>query len=614
MKIIKIFLIVLLVLILLTALGVFIFLKTFDMNRYKDQVTTTASAMLKRPVTIGDLDLNLSLPQGATLTVSDLNIKEGKQDRLSLSVDEIRFAINLMKFIRERELVVGEVTIKDPRGIIDLKALKAQQPDRSGSSAPKIDTSALKENPAAALPVLLVKTFHVDNGNIVLLSDGEWLAADMTVSSMDLTINGFSLNEAFTIKFGCAMLGADEAVTMSSEARLNIQDRQIRLDDARISSPLGEFDLNRVTTVFPQVRSAGITSLDGEISVLISQLIAGTEDIPVLTADIELRQGRLVSRRIPQPLDNVTVTAELANNIVTIENAALNTAGGSLNMEGQITDILTTKEFILSGVAQNIQMGDLIPDLPRDMRFHGPLNGDIQISGNLEDPADAIEALTGSGKVTVNDGRLENFNVLRFVLSQIDAIPGLADKIVQDLPQKYQDVLTRNDTLFNEIAVTTQLTGRTAKLPDIRVESESFRLLSNGSITVDQTLTLNGTVVIPSDLTKQFVKAVPELVGLVNAQEQLEIPLAQYSGPMTAFRPMPDLQVIAEQIIIKRGKDELRGLLKDVLGIEQKESGEKPAAEEDKTSANGETGQTEDSSKTQPREPDLIDAVFDQIF
>lgn len=74
MKILKIILISVFGLVLILILAAVVFVKTFDINRYKPQIIEQASRALRRPVDFQKAELGISWTQGISLKVSRLAI------------------------------------------------------------------------------------------------------------------------------------------------------------------------------------------------------------------------------------------------------------------------------------------------------------------------------------------------------------------------------------------------------------------------------------------------------------------------------------------------------------------------------------------------------------
>src|SRR3990167_5040057 len=93
-NVIKVILIIFFCLILLGLIGGYVFLKNFDIKKYKTQIMAKAGESLGRSVNFSDIDLRVSLKEGVRFNLKDLTISEdvnfGKAD-----------------FVKVKELSVG---------------------------------------------------------------------------------------------------------------------------------------------------------------------------------------------------------------------------------------------------------------------------------------------------------------------------------------------------------------------------------------------------------------------------------------------------------------------------------------------------------------------------
>ena len=75
-RIFKIIVISLLSLFVISAIGLFIFIKTFDFNRFKPQIIAAGGNALGRSIDFTKVDLKLSLKNGVQLRLADIAVGE----------------------------------------------------------------------------------------------------------------------------------------------------------------------------------------------------------------------------------------------------------------------------------------------------------------------------------------------------------------------------------------------------------------------------------------------------------------------------------------------------------------------------------------------------------
>ena len=76
MRIVKVAFWVIFVLMLIAAAGIYIFIKTFDISRYQERITSEISRQLGREVVLDKIGLEADLARGITLVISDFQIAD----------------------------------------------------------------------------------------------------------------------------------------------------------------------------------------------------------------------------------------------------------------------------------------------------------------------------------------------------------------------------------------------------------------------------------------------------------------------------------------------------------------------------------------------------------
>src|SRR3989338_3641236 len=120
MKALKIIFITVVVFIFLAVLGLIIFLKTFDIKKFKTQIVQEASQALGRDVGMKDIALSLSLQQGLLLQVDGLTVKDLPQYSAEnfFQVERVKFAVDFLSFLKERKITVSGIYIQSPNIVV----------------------------------------------------------------------------------------------------------------------------------------------------------------------------------------------------------------------------------------------------------------------------------------------------------------------------------------------------------------------------------------------------------------------------------------------------------------------------------------------------------------
>ncbi|MCR4336610.1 MAG: hypothetical protein NUV91_02230, partial [Candidatus Omnitrophica bacterium] len=194
---------------------------------------------------------------------------------------------------------------------------------------------------------------------------------------------------------------------------------------------------------------------------------------------------------------------------------------------------------------------------------------------------------------------------LQFIFKKISMIPDLVERLKANLPKEYQEILTRDHTVFKKIEAHAVIQEGTATFDVIDIVADVFRLHGQGTVDWQQNADLTFTIEVPKDLSRSMIQAVEELGFFADAEGKISIPLERYEGPIASFRPFPDLEKLGRQFIQTKGKEEIQKLLDKVLHREGTSSEQVPASPS--------PGQPSDGSQQSP-EGQIIEGILDTIW
>jgi len=611
MKILKLIIIVVLILGIAAAGGVYFFLKTLDLYRYKEEIARKIGAVLQTRVVIGDLDIHVGWKTGLALSAGNITLaSQGVLTGLDIDIEEIRLAVNLMRFLQDRTVMVKEMILREP--VIYYNPVEKKKADQMRKNNFAAQKSAQKSFSSEWLKTLEIDSVRIIDGEIVVMPDGSPEAQALEIKQLDLQVTNLVLNpspsgtqspEPFLIHMTCSALGAGQAVSLEGTGIIDIATQQVRLDDITVQSDLSDFSIAEMAAVMPAVRGMGLTALAGHLKLTVSQLILSAGSVPVLTINGTLSDGHLAVSAVPVPLDKIQLAFEYSNQNLDILESALSLAGGQVLFKGHVDDVRKAQLYHIDVTLRDADPAQLIPQtLLSGMTFSGRLNGTAAIDGGGFQLPDIIKNLSMTTSWGISDGRLENFNLLNAVLDKISMIPNLAQRAAQSIPVAYQPQMQLNQTVFNVIDLTANVNKGVTSYTVV-CDAETARVTAQGTLDWKQALTFSGRFVIPPVLTQALVDDIHDLEAVVDkSSKEIVIPLQSYQGPLMDFRPAPDLQYLSKTVIVTKARDEVKGLIKGfILGDDEPEP-----APADTTGSSG--------SSTQSSQPDLIDTILDSIF
>lgn len=310
MKLLKKILIVFIILIILGIVGIFIFLKTFDIDRFKPQIISGISTAIGRTVDFDDIDLQVSIKKGVHLTMGNL-VVHGDVDFQSgdfLTVENISLGVEIMPFLANRRILVSSVHILSPHcvivrtkdGRINVQNLGKSDSIKkdSGEALSSNDVQGIKSTKvsqaARSVPFIFAETIEVENGKVTYVDRALESKDSLEVSRVHLKIDGFSLTKPFSFQIDSAVLGEQENVHMKGQLRINIQNNQVSLKNIQIETDLSLLSLKKIRSHLPLPEETPFPNvLKGTIKANAKEIVLSPEGMTSITVDAQWLDGEL---------------------------------------------------------------------------------------------------------------------------------------------------------------------------------------------------------------------------------------------------------------------------------------------------------------------------------
>ncbi len=222
MKIVRIIFFSLLALSLIACIGIFIFLGTFNTDQYLPQITTKASLVLGRPVSIGHVGLGFSL-RGITLDAGPVTIADDLDFTTQpfIKVDRARISFDLRPLIFQREIHITDILLQSPRihfirsleGNINIRSIGKKSyslplaPPMAGLVVGKDRKGEEKSKGERPLfPVLNIKSIEIQDASISFIDQSQTMPLDIWLSNINANLDDFSLSKPFRLSFDASPL------------------------------------------------------------------------------------------------------------------------------------------------------------------------------------------------------------------------------------------------------------------------------------------------------------------------------------------------------------------------------------------------------------------------
>lgn len=559
----KKFLMIVILLFLLIVIGLFVFVMTLDVNRYKPLITEKIEDIIKKDVNIGNISLNL-FPR-TVIRMNGVSIKDIDKtwDDVMLKAGLLEAHIKLLPLLR-KDVQIDNLTI---RGMdINLKDFRV-------------------------LP-----------------------SSDLKLEIIEAVFQNISMYGPIQASGRLSFFGRGrENIAVKAVLYPEIEIKKPYLKNVEIDIDLSRFDL--------------VSALDALGQSEISQQFAGKEISGVLTISSDeiyldprkiydsdiyfyLSDGATDILPVGRGIDKIQLKAGIREGGLTVEKLVGLISGGSFSVKGTVKDFLSVQNGNLDIKLQDISLGELLPDtMPGDPYMEGMLGIDMDCSFRGLDKEKAFSTMKAEGAITLDKAVLNNMNVLAVSLDQLNMLPGLVQKLKSRLPERYKELLKQNYTAFKPIEQKFYFNNGQFLLQDFLVESDTFYVRGQCSLGIDRKIYVSSYLFIPEDLSLAFIGIVRELEYLQNKDGMITMPL-EVTGTVPDIKVMPDLSYVINKLAVSKGQELLESIFK-------KKEGQKPAGDSgevpDETQEGGQS-QTQDQEQEEMKpEEAIIRTIFDII-
>jgi uncharacterized protein involved in outer membrane biogenesis len=585
MKILKILFISFVILILVLVLVVIIFVKTFDVNRFKPQIKSLASKALNRQVDFDRINPNISLRQGISLKIHNLVIADdpvfGRGE--FVAIKDISLAVDVLGYIFQRKVNVANVLINSARvrlirqkdGTLNVQSL---------TKFPDLRERSHESMPAAAplaIPAFLISSLKGSNSSVEFIDQSFQPPLRLEISDLDFSMNKISLNEPFVFVIEAAVLSAKKNIKIAGKAQLNLKTKEVRICELRLKTELSCILLERIPVVFPMTKGALLpVNLKGKVQVVVNEMTVGAKGVLPLMADGLLTHGELQFKEIVSPIKDIEMNIKIRENKILLEEISAAIGEGRINGSGLIEDYLARQDFSVSADIENIKIEEFIAHDKSVVKAEGVVSGKMRFKGQGFSLQSLRSTLSGGADIVVKKAKLENINVLRRVLDKISVIPGLAQKIEANLSERFKQKLTQKDTLLSDIKLPITVEDGRLVAKDALLGADEFLFKGQGQVGFDGIYGLEGSFLIPPELSASIVSAVPELQYLLNDENQIYIPLKISGRVAEQLKFNVDAEYIAQRLLLNQAKQQIFKALDKALGTKEAETTEQNAPQE----------------------------------
>jgi hypothetical protein len=526
-KFIKIVLAVLLILLIIALVGLFIFVKTFDANKYKPQIIAAAAQALGRQTDIKDISLSLSLGEGLGLQLKNLTIGDdpafGKDNFFNLP--QINAAVDVMTFIKERRIAVSSIVLNAPKVIVirdSTGKLNVQTIGGKPVAMPSASAQPTAAASALAMPPLIVKSFKITDATIIFKDNTFNPPLECAIEHVNMEVKDFSLDKPFDATLAVALFADKANIQASSKVALNLTKQEVKLSDTRSTVDLGLFSMAKLAAL-PMVKKEQLPeTLSGKIEISVAPLTASAKGLSSLSAQIKLVNGAVKTAQLAQAVSSINATLNMTDKDLTIDNFSAALAKGTISVKGAVKDYPAAKNIELELAVKDLELNDALEQSKAQIKIAGVVNFNFKAQGSLSD----LKSIKGDGTLEIKPATLKDLNILKSVLDKITFIPGLSDMLINSLGNdKYSQELKSPDTQINRVGLTIKVEQGAANIDPLTIEADMFNFNGKAVAGFDQSYDVDGNITIAQDLSAQMAKGVKEMSYLFDDKNCIAIPV-----------------------------------------------------------------------------------------
>jgi len=570
MKILKIAVISFLLLIFVLTAAFIIFLKTFDINRFKPQIISQAGSVLNRKVDFEKARLVFSLRGGVSLGVSNLVIAEDPAfaKKACLTAKDISLSIDVLGYLFQRKVNISGVLIEGFRvtiirqkdGSLNVQSI-AQPAEGKVQEQEPGKVSALP-----ALPAILIASLKGSNGEVAYSDRTFEPPLELVVSDLNFALSKISLTGRFPFTLECSVLSAQRNIRAEGQAKFDLGTNEVTLSDVKGETDLKEILLEKIPVSFPMTKGAVLpASLSGTARLSVEKMTAGPKGLVAFAGEAWLENGSLKFAQMAVPLKNAQLHAKITQEKILLNEFSASLGEGAIKGQGSLDEYLTKQKFKMAAEINNVQLEDLIAQDMLPVKAKGAASGQMQLKGQGFTPAALSSYLSGTGSIALKKMVLKDINVFQLVMAKLSMIPGLAEKFEASVPERYKKALVEKDTALSDIALPVTIENGRLIIKDTVLSAEAFSLKSSEEVGFDGSYAMEGTFLIPGELSAGMITKIPELQYLLNEEEQIFVPL-KVSGNAAGIKLNVDAGYIAQKLLVNQAKTQLLKMIDRAVG------------------------------------------------
>jgi hypothetical protein len=197
----------------------------------------------------------------------------------------------------------------------------------------------------------------------------------------------------------------------------------------------------------------------------------------------------------------------------------------------------------------------------------GIIDAKGQVKGHGFTPEALRTNLVGNADINITGAKLKDLNVLKTVLDSLSVIPGLGASLEAGLPEAYKQKLAQKDTSFNDIKVPVTIVSGKVVISETTISSEGmFTFQAKGDAGFDGSYSLEGTFLLPADLSRAMAGSVAQMQYLMNPEGMIFIPLKVSGKAGARMQFTVDAAYITRKLLENQAQQQIMKGLNRIFG------------------------------------------------
>lgn len=256
-------------------------------------------------------------------------------------------------------------------------------------------------------------------------------------------------------------------------------------------------------------------------------------------AQVEATGGQLRAASLGRLSGAVT----MQDDAVTLEHAAAEAFGGSLQIDGACTAVGgSAPDCRAHLVVRGARLSEILAGIGSDdpSRLDGRLDADLQVTARGRQPEALRRSLGGGGTIGITDGVVGRLNLAQRVLG---ALPGMSGVIRSG--GRAARLLGGSETRFSSLTATLRIGDQRLATNDLALTASDFDVTASGSAGFAGDLTARGTFRGAAPLVDDLVGGVPLLGRLAASSKGLIVIPFTVGGTVDDPTVEPDFGAVA---------------------------------------------------------------------